>query len=58
MRLEGEYIRVRVREIESSWTRSAASTGTTAAARERFRMGIVRRFYAELRPRAAGQRDS
>ncbi len=47
LKLEGEYIRVRVREQERLLEETRDQHGTTAAARERFRMGIVRSFYAE-----------
>ena len=46
LRLEGEYIRVRAREARELLENVRAEHGTTAAARERFRMGLVRRFYA------------
>jgi DNA helicase IV len=46
LRLEGEYIRVRAREARELLEEVRAEHGTTAAARERFRMGLVRRFYA------------
>jgi DNA helicase IV len=46
LRLEGEYIRVRPREARELLENVRAEHGTTAAARERFRMGLVRRFYA------------
>ena len=47
LKLEGEYVRVRVREIERLLNEIRDEHGTTAAARERFRMGIVRTFYSE-----------
>ena len=47
LKLEGEYIRVRVREQERLLDEIREQYGTTAAARERFRMGIVRSFYSE-----------
>jgi len=47
VKLEGEYVRVRVRELERLLIDVRARHGTTAAARERFRMGIVRSFYSE-----------
>ena len=47
LKLDGEYIRVRVREQERLLEEIRERHGTTAAARERFRMGIVRSFYAE-----------
>src|SRR6186997_2266301 len=47
VKLEGEYIRVRVREVVRLLEEIRAEHGTTAAARERFRMAIVRTFYSE-----------
>jgi DNA helicase IV len=47
LKLEGVYIRVRVREQRALLEEIRARDGTTAAARERFRMGIVRSFYSE-----------
>jgi DNA helicase IV len=47
LKLEGEYVRVRVREQRRLLEEIRELHGTTAAARERFRMGIVRSFYAE-----------
>ena len=47
LKLEGEYIRVRVREQQRLLEEIREQHGTTAAARERFRMGIVRSFYGE-----------
>ena len=46
LKLEGEYIRVRVRDQERLLAEIRETHGTTAAARERFRMGIVRSFYS------------
>jgi DNA helicase IV len=47
LKLDGHYIRVRVREQERLLEEIREQHGTTAAARERFRMAIVRSFYAE-----------
>ena len=47
LKLEGEYIRVRAREVERLLAETRERHGTTAAARERFRMSLVRSFYAE-----------
>ena len=47
LKLEGEYIRVRVREQRRLLEEIREQHGTTAAARERFRMSIVRSFYSE-----------
>jgi hypothetical protein len=47
LRLDGEYVRVREREVREALRATREEHGTTAAARERFRMALVRRFYAE-----------
>jgi DNA helicase IV len=47
LKLDGEYIRVRVREQERLRDEIRQQEGTTAAARERFRMALVRSFYGE-----------
>src|SRR5215207_1960147 len=47
LKLDGHYVRVRVREQQRLLADICQEHGTTAAARERFRMGIVRSFYAE-----------
>jgi DNA helicase IV len=46
IRLEGAFISVRLREVRELLA-AARETGTTAAARERFRMSLLRRFYEE-----------
>ncbi|HXH89611.1 MAG TPA: AAA family ATPase [Gaiellaceae bacterium] len=46
LRLEGEAIRVRPREIRELLDDVREREGTHALARERFRMALVRRFYA------------
>ena len=57
LRLEGEYVRVRAREARELLGEVREEHGTTAAARERFRMGLVRRFYAAYGADARRQRD-
>ena len=47
LRLEGEYIRVREREVRELLRETREEHGTTAVARERFRMSLVRAFYAD-----------
>ena len=47
LKLDGEYIRVRTPEQRRLLAEIRAEHGTTAAARERFRMAIVRSFYGE-----------
>ncbi len=46
VRLEGSFISVRLGEVRELLA-AARVTGTTAAARERFRMSLLRRFYEE-----------
>jgi DNA helicase IV len=46
LRLEGSFISVRLREVRELLA-AARETGTTAAARERFRMSLLRRFYEQ-----------
>jgi DNA helicase IV len=46
IRLEGSFISVRLREVRQLLA-AARDTGTTTAARERFRMSLLRRFYEE-----------
>jgi len=46
LRLDGVYVRVRAREARELLEEVREEHGATAAARERFRMGLVRRFYA------------
>jgi DNA helicase IV len=47
LRLDGEFVRVRVRDQERLLEEVRAELGTTTPARERFRMGLVRSFYAD-----------
>ena len=47
LKLEGEFIRVRARDVERLVAETRERHGTTAAARERFRMSLVRSFYSE-----------
>ena len=46
-RLDGAYVRVRQREVVELLDRAREELGTTAAARERFRMDVLRRFYED-----------
>ncbi len=46
LRLDGSFVSVRLREVRELLA-AAREEGTTAAARERFRMSLLRRFYAE-----------
>jgi DNA helicase IV len=45
--LEGEFVRVREREVREILRDVRAEHGLTAAARERFRMAVLRRFYED-----------
>ena len=45
LRLEGSFISVREHEIGELLAATRAEFGTTTAARERFRMSVLRRFY-------------
>ena len=47
LRLEGSFVSVREREIAELLAAARAELGTTVAARERFRMSVLRRFYEE-----------
>ncbi len=47
LRLEGEYVRVREREVRELLLETREQHRTTAVARERFRMSLVRAFYAD-----------
>jgi DNA helicase IV len=53
-RLEGEYIRVRGREVAELVDRVRDELGLTARARERFRMDVLRRFYEDYGARLGG----
>ena len=46
LRLEGEVVRVRAREVRALLGEVREREGTHELARERFRMALVRRFYA------------
>jgi DNA helicase IV len=46
-RLEGAYVRVRQREVVELLQRAREELGSGAAARERFRMDVLRRFYED-----------
>jgi DNA helicase IV len=47
LRLEGSFVSVRVREIQELLSAARVELGVTVAARERFRMSLLRRFYEE-----------
>ncbi|HLM34505.1 MAG TPA: ATP-binding domain-containing protein [Gaiellaceae bacterium] len=46
-RLEGSFVWVRERDVAELVEEARAALGTTTAARERFRMSLLRRFYEE-----------
>ena len=54
-RLEGAYIHVREREVAVLLGAVREELGLTAAARERFRMDVLRRFYEDYGTRLQGQ---
>jgi AAA domain/UvrD-like helicase C-terminal domain len=47
IRLEGSFIAVRLRDVRELLGAAREQLGTTSAARERFRMSLLRRFYEE-----------
>jgi DNA helicase IV len=53
-RLEGEYVRVREREVRELVEEARDELGLTANARERFRMDVLRRFYEDYGTRLGG----
>jgi DNA helicase IV len=53
-RLEGDFVRVREREVRELLEAARAELGLTAAARERFRMDVLRRFYEDYGVRLGG----
>ena len=53
-RMEGEYVRVREREVIELLDRAREELGLTAHARERFRMDVLRRFYEDYGARLGG----
>ncbi len=53
-RLEGEYVRVREREVAELLDGARQQLGLTKRARERFRMDVLRRFYEDYGERLGG----
>ena len=47
VRMEGMFVGVREREVAELLAAARAELGLSAAARERFRMSVLRRFYAD-----------
>ena len=55
VRMEGVFVGVREREVAALLRDARADGGVTAAARERFRMNVLRRFYADYGEQLGGQ---
>jgi DNA helicase IV len=55
LRLEGRVVGVKADEVAELIASARAELGLSAAARERFRMNLLRRFYAEYGTRLGGQ---
>src|SRR4051812_4879789 len=54
VRLEGRFVGVEVDEVAELLAAARAELGLTAAARERFRMNVLRRFYEDYGVRLGG----
>ena len=54
VRLDGRFVGVRERDVAELLERARADLGLSAAARERFRMDVLRRFYADYGARLGG----
>jgi DNA helicase IV len=55
VRMEGRFVGVEADEAGELLTEARAELGLTAAARERFRMNVLRRFYEDYGVRLGGQ---
>jgi DNA helicase IV len=55
LRLEGRFVGVEAEEVAALVAAARAELGLSTAARERFRMNLLRRFYAEYGARLRGQ---
>ncbi len=55
VRMEGRFVGVEADEVEELLTETRAEHGLSAAARERFRMDVLRRFYEDYGHRLGGQ---
>ncbi len=55
VRLEGRFVGVEADEVDELVDEARAELGFTAAARERFRMNVLRRFYEDYGARLGGQ---
>ncbi len=53
-RMEGEYVRVRERQVRELVEHAREELGLTTHARERFRMDVLRRFYEDYGARLGG----
>ncbi len=53
-RMEGEYVRVRERQVRELLEHAREELGLTTHARERFRMDVLRRFYEDYGARLGG----
>ena len=58
LRLEGSFVSVREREVRELLAAAREELGTTAAARERFRMSLLRALLRGVRAHARRGRDS
>ncbi len=54
VRMEGLFVGVREREVAELLEAARSELGLTAAARERFRMDVLRRFYADYGAKLGG----
>jgi DNA helicase IV len=54
VRMDGLFVGVREREVGELFERARAELGLSKAARERFRMDVLRRFYADYGERLGG----
>ena len=55
VRMEGRFVGVEADEVEELLVQARAELGLSAAARERFRMNVLRRFYEDYGVRLGGQ---
>jgi DNA helicase IV len=55
VRMEGRFVGVEADEVEELVDEARSELGFTAAARERFRMNVLRRFYEDYGARLGGQ---
>ncbi len=55
VRMDGMFVGVRKREVAELLATARAEDGLSAAARERFRMSVLRRFYADYGETLGGQ---